>query len=89
MYSKAVVDAQPWKLDPKMLPMPWRSVELPKKLKIAVLWNDGMCLPTPPVTRALKETVEKLKNAGHEVVDWDPKLHPKALELLVSLHMPM
>ncbi|RAR12273.1 fatty-acid amide hydrolase protein [Stemphylium lycopersici] len=82
MYSKAIVDAQPWRLDPKMLPIPWRTVEPSKKLKIAVLWNDGICLPTPPVTRALKETVEKIKKAGHEVLDWDPKLHPTALELL-------
>jgi amidase len=68
-----------------MLPIPWRQVEAPQKLKIAVLWNDGICLPTPPVTRALKQTSEKLKKAGHDVLDWDPKLHPKVLEILVSL----
>jgi amidase len=85
IYSKAIIDAQPWKLDPKMLPIPWRTVEPPKKLKMAVLWNDGICMPTPPVIRALKETVDKLKKAGHELVEWDPKLHPTALELLVSM----
>ena len=82
LYSKTIVDAQPWSLDPKMLPLPWRQVEPKKKLKIAVLWNDGICLPTPPVTRALKETTECLRKAGHEIVEWDPKLHYKALELL-------
>ncbi|KAF2128097.1 amidase [Dothidotthia symphoricarpi CBS 119687] len=82
MYSKVIVDAQPWLVDPKMLPIPWRQVELKTKLKIAVLWNDGICLPTPPVTRALKETVEKLKQAGHDIVQWDPEHHAKALELL-------
>lgn len=83
MYSKAIVDAKPWLVDPKMLPIPWRQAELKQKLKIAVLWNDNICMPTPPVTRALKETAEKLKKAGHEVVDWDPKLHAIALRLLV------
>ncbi|KAH7080113.1 amidase signature domain-containing protein [Paraphoma chrysanthemicola] len=82
LYSKAIVDAQPWTLDPKMLPIPWRETEVGKRLKIAVLWNDGICLPTPPVTRALKETSESLKQAGHEIVEWDPKLHRTALELL-------
>jgi amidase len=82
IYSKAVIDAQPWLLDPKVLPIPWRQVEQKKKLKIAVLWNDGICMPTPPVTRALKETTETLKRAGHEIIEWDPKLHGKALELL-------
>lgn len=81
-YCKAVIGSQQWNLDPKVLPIPWRQAEVKQKLKIAVLWNDGICLPTPPVTRALKETTDSLKRAGHEVVDWDPKLHPKALELL-------
>lgn len=59
-------------------------MEPKQKLKIAVVWNDGVVLPTPPVVRALKETVEKLKSAGHELVDWDPALHMQALEFLVS-----
>ncbi|UPX13035.1 Amidase [Ascochyta rabiei] len=83
MYSKAVIDAKPWLVDPTMLPMPWQMVEQKQKLKIAVMRSDGICLPTPPVTRALEETVKKLKSAGHELVDWDPQqLHSKALELL-------
>lgn len=84
LFSKAVVDAQPWLVDPKCLPIPWREIEPKTKLKIAVLWNDGVVLPTPPVARAMQETVEKLKAAGHEIVDWNPKLHPKAVEFLVS-----
>jgi len=85
LFSRAVVEAQPWLADPKCMPIPWREVEPKSKLKIAVLWNDGVVLPTPPVVRAMKETVEKLKAAGHRIVDWDAKLHPKAVEFLVSL----
>lgn len=85
MYSEAVINAKQWLVDPTMLPLPWQPVEPKQKLKIAVMWNDRICLPTPPVTRALKETVEKLKSAGHELTEWDPKqLHSKALQLLVS-----
>jgi amidase len=83
LFAKTVVDSEPWHVDPKVLPIPWRSVEQKKKLKIAVLWNDGMVVPTPPVTRALRETVEKLKKAGHEIVEWDPVLHPQLLDVLV------
>lgn len=82
MYSKTIVTAKPWLLDPKCLPIPWRSVELKEKLKVAVMWNDGVVQPTPPVTRALKQTVEKLKQAGHEVVEWEPALHAQGLSLL-------
>ncbi|KAF2017663.1 acetamidase [Aaosphaeria arxii CBS 175.79] len=82
LFAKTVVDAQPWLVDPKCLPIPWRTVEPKPKLKIAVLWHDGIVAPTPPVARALRETVDKLKQAGHEIVEWQPNLHPKALDLL-------
>ncbi|KAL5119791.1 hypothetical protein ACEQ8H_002397 [Pleosporales sp. CAS-2024a] len=81
-YSKAVINSQQWLLDPKVLPIPWREVEHKKKLKIAVLKNDGICMPTPPVTRALQEVSDSLRKAGHTLVEWDAKLHAKALELL-------
>ncbi|KAK6080289.1 fatty-acid amide hydrolase (amidase) [Seiridium cupressi] len=81
-YCKTVVDSEPWLADPRCLPIPWRSVELPKKLKIAVMWNDGMALPTPPVTRALKAAVEKLRVAGHEIVDWSSEDQPGGSKLL-------
>lgn len=82
LYSKSVVDAKPWLQDAKCLPIPWRAVELPSKLKIAVMWHDGMVQPTPPVVRALREAVEKLKSAGHEVVDWDPVDQQAGYQLL-------
>lgn len=87
LYSSTIVNSQPWLRDPKCLPIPWRSVELPSKLKIGVLWNDGMVLPTPPVARALKTAVEKLRNAGHEVVDWDPRDQFEGTELLKRMFL--
>jgi len=84
LYSKAVIDSQPWLQDPKCLPIPWRSVDTKPKLKLAVIWNDGMVVPTPPVQRALNETVEKLKKAGHEIIEWDTSLHAQAFKILVS-----
>lgn len=38
--------------------------------------------PTPPVRRALKHTVDKLRMAGHEVVDWAPTDHTEIAALL-------
>lgn len=82
MYTKTVVNGQPWLLDPRCLPIPWREVQLPAKLKIAVMWHDNMVQPTPPVTRALRNVVSKLKAAGHEVVEWDPLDQKEGLTLL-------
>ncbi|KAM3447046.1 hypothetical protein MY3296_009090 [Beauveria thailandica] len=72
MYSKAVIQSQPWLRDAKCHPLPWKSVQLPKKLKIGVMWDDTLVQPTPPILRALRHTVAKLRQAGHDVVDWRP-----------------
>lgn len=82
LEARTVVGARPWLHDPRMLPLPWREADVPEGLKIAVMWHDGMVVPTPPVTRALKETVEKLKTAGHEITEWDPKDQAQGLSLL-------
>ncbi|OJJ05542.1 hypothetical protein ASPVEDRAFT_174586 [Aspergillus versicolor CBS 583.65] len=84
-YSKAIIDQQPWLQDPKCLPIPWRPVVAKKYLKLAVFWNDGIVTPTPPVARALRETVSKLRAAGHEIVEWDPVEHEKINRLLRRL----
>ncbi|KAM0666302.1 hypothetical protein ACQRIT_005032 [Beauveria bassiana] len=72
MYSKVVIQSQPWLRDAKCHPLPWKSVQLPEKLKIGVLWHDTLVQPTPPILRALRHTVTKLLRAGHDVVDWRP-----------------
>ncbi|KAM3428295.1 hypothetical protein MY4824_008906 [Beauveria thailandica] len=72
MYSKAVIQSQPWLRDAKCHPLPWKSVQLPEKLKIGVMWDDTLVQPTPPILRALRHTVAKLLQAGHDVVDWRP-----------------
>ncbi|KAI0441712.1 amidase [Xylaria telfairii] len=81
-YCKTVVDSEPWHRDPRCLPIPWRPASLPSKLKVAVLWHDSIVLPTPPVTRALRHTVERLRAAGHEIVDWSPEDQVEGLRLL-------
>ncbi|POR33152.1 Acetamidase [Tolypocladium paradoxum] len=81
-YSKTVVDERPWLRDPRCVPLPWQAVELPTKLKIAVMWHDGMVHPTPPVLRALRVIVDKLRDAGHEIVEWDPVDQKEGVVLL-------
>lgn len=83
LFAKAVVESEPWQHDPKCLPIPWRIVPKKDRLKIGVYCNDGVVEPTPPVRRAWNETVEKLKQAGHEVVEWDIRLHKPLFEMMV------
>ncbi|KAL4914829.1 amidase signature domain-containing protein [Aspergillus aurantiobrunneus] len=85
LWASTVVGQQPWLRDPKCLPIPWRPVEPKKSLKIGVLWHDGLVTPTPPVARALAESAEKLKTAGHEIVTWAPTEHKDLLTTLARM----
>lgn len=43
-FAENIVSSEPWRLDPKCLPIPWRQVKIGPKLKLGVMWNDGMVL---------------------------------------------
>jgi amidase len=76
LFCKVALDYEPWRYEPSLTPMPWkptRAANLPKKLKIGVMWDDGMVQPHPPVTMALRQAVDLLKKDGHEIVNWDSK----------------
>jgi amidase len=73
---KTVIDSRPWLKEPSLFPFPWRDevsyIERASggKLKIGVMWDDGVVKPHPPITRALEEVVQSLRMVpGIEVVD--------------------
>ncbi len=71
-----------------MLPFAWNKTDFFKgrKLKVAVLWHNGAVKPHPPITRALKQVVDKLKRRDNfEVVEWKPCKHDLAWEMIVCL----
>ncbi|RAO69365.1 uncharacterized protein BHQ10_005377 [Talaromyces amestolkiae] len=94
LIMKAAIDSKPWLKEPTLLPIPWRDDvshltqgTSGKKLKIGVLWDDGVVKPHPPVTRALNEVVSKLRDVpGVEIVDWKPYKHDYAWERIASLY---
>ncbi|SMR56904.1 unnamed protein product [Zymoseptoria tritici ST99CH_1E4] len=85
LYAKNVVDSAPWLRDHNCIEIPWRSVELKAKPKIAVFRDDGYIQPTPPVSRALEETVAKLKAKGYEIVEWDNTCHLEIYQIVGKL----
>lgn len=87
LFLKTIIGAKPWYQEPSLLPYPWKEENFfdGKKLKVAVIWDDGVVKPHPPVTRALKQVVEKLKAKGNvEIVDWKPYKHDLAWEIIAS-----
>lgn len=86
--TKAVIDAEPWHLDPRVVPMPWRDsiyeeVQT-RPLVIGIMADDGVVRVHPPIERALLELSTKLKQAGHEVIEWEPTMHKECIEIMVN-----
>lgn len=90
IFVKIVVNGKTWLKVPSVVPMEWRDISSyfpDRKLKVGVLWDDGVVKPHPPINRAMTDLVEKLKNNGNvELVDWKPWKHDLAWEIIVSLH---
>ena len=90
IFMETALASRPWEGEPSLLPLPWRSEKSHlerdgvKRLKVAVMWNDGVVEPHPPVTRALKALVVKLEIvAGIDVVQWQPYRHDIGLDIMV------
>ncbi|KAL2870054.1 amidase signature domain-containing protein [Aspergillus lucknowensis] len=68
-FMQSLLDSNPWNLDPGCIPIPWRkelAAPPARKLKLGIVYDDGVVRPQPPIMRALRETARRLKDAGHE-----------------------
>ena len=84
-----MLEYEPWLVEPPLLEMPWKQdladgIGLPQRLSIAILWDDGVVFPHPPILGALKQVKDALVAAGHEVIPWQPVEHQAAWDLIVS-----
>lgn len=84
-FSRSFIQMQPWKYDPSVHPLAWRTdVEIEytdkKKLKIGVMRTDQVVDPAPACVRALDMAANALKAQGHEIFDVTP---PNPYEAMV------
>ncbi|KAI0482029.1 amidase [Xylariaceae sp. FL0804] len=83
---RELIHSEPWEHDARCAPKAWDQETLDafktKPLTIGILVDDGVVRPHPPVTRVLLDLVQKLKGAGHEVIDWDPRFHAECIQVL-------
>jgi amidase len=92
LFCRVMLDAKPWLVEPPLLEMPWnkdvaKGKGLPPKLSIAILWDDGVVPPHPPIVSALERYRDALIAAGHEVIDWQPLNHQEGWDLIVKLYL--
>ncbi|KAG2104409.1 general amidase [Suillus discolor] len=82
VFMKAVINTKPWLNDPLAVRKKWDEDEYNlvdhgsgKNLCFAIMWDDGVVVPHPPIRRSLEIAKAALQNAGHKVVDWKPIKH--------------
>lgn len=87
LMIESTLRQEPWLYDPAVVDMPWREPQaLPKdgsKLTFGLYFTDGSVNPQPPVQRALETMKTLIQSMGHDVVEWNPPSHARALQLAV------
>lgn len=88
IFMKTVVDAEPWVTEPAIVPLSWRTWSAPtdRKLRVGIMWDDGVVRPHPPIERALKMVEKRLRDVGIETVDFPSHLHDEAWAIISSLY---
>jgi amidase len=94
LFMTSVLAGKPWDFDSKVIPMPWRESEeaiiknkvSSPSLTLGFYTSDGVVLPHPPILRGIRTVVQKLQEAGHTVVPWEPYKHDEALSILGKVY---
>lgn len=72
LFTKLILTHPTLLYEPTTILPYWNAPPAPThKLRIAVISTDGVVDPHPPIKRALLETSEKLRAAGHEVTEYE------------------
>ena len=72
-FTRAIVDAKPWRRDPLAVRKPWNDEEYALVdhgygvgMCFAIMWDNGVVQPHPPLIRAMEMTKRALESAGHK-----------------------
>ncbi|GAA5982115.1 hypothetical protein JCM10908_004747 [Rhodotorula pacifica] len=69
-----------------LLPIKYRDVKLPDRpLRFGYFTHDGFVAASPACERAVLETVEALRKAGHECIDFTPPSTAEAMMYFVAV----
>ncbi|KAK6853884.1 hypothetical protein PG995_010696 [Apiospora arundinis] len=92
LFMKTAIAGQPWLNSPDIVAMEWKNtfeLFVKRKLKVAIMWDDEVVFPHPPINRALRQIALKLKMSDSVVVvDWEPLEHDRAWSIIAGLYFP-
>ncbi|KAH9939021.1 general amidase [Epithele typhae] len=93
VFTQAVLAAEPWRHDPLCVRKPWSACEYDladhggrgARLCFALMPDNGVVKPHPPLARALATVKAALEAAGHTVIDWENHRHLEIYKNGVSI----
>ncbi|KAJ6520067.1 general amidase [Mycena sanguinolenta] len=92
IFFKAVISKEPWQMDPMTIRKRWSEEEYNlidhgngQKLCFAIIWDNGLVVPHPPIRRGLEMTRDALVAAGHQVIDWKPYKQKEILRTIDAI----
>ncbi|CCK69057.1 uncharacterized protein KNAG_0B06280 [Huiozyma naganishii CBS 8797] len=89
LFMKVCSDSKPWLYDNYVLRMPWiKDVKFAiGDLKIAIVLDDGVVKPSPPILRALLLAKKALESAGvGKIIEWESFKTVEALEICYNAY---
>lgn len=89
LFARSIAGTESWlDKDPRLVPIPWRDVQLPAKLTLGVIRDDTLVAPNPPVRRGLQMAVQALEAAGHTIKEltFDAEHFAQGQMLLMRLY---
>ncbi|KAJ5279304.1 amidase [Penicillium angulare] len=78
LFSRVVINSDPWKYDSSAIFSTWRAVAPKQKLRLGFILEDSHFPVHPPVLNTLTQAVERLKAAGHDIINLEPPSIKKA-----------
>jgi Asp-tRNA(Asn)/Glu-tRNA(Gln) amidotransferase A subunit family amidase len=88
IVTKAVIETKLWTMDAQLPPMPWQESVFrdfsQRPLVVGIMPDDGVVRVHPPVERVFTDAVAKLRQAGHEIVQWPTSLNAHCVAIMVS-----
>ncbi|KAI9653321.1 MAG: hypothetical protein M1821_007645 [Bathelium mastoideum] len=77
LFLKTLMEAGTWRYDSTIVALPWTNIKAKERLRIAVVENDGIFTPSPPIRRVMKEAATLLEKSNSiEVI---PLILPDAM----------
>jgi amidase len=92
LLIRGILSRDPWLHDPLVAEIPWRHEHESfihniaragsgKQLCFAVMKDDGIIHPHPPIRRAIEMVISVIEKLGHKTISWAPPCHQEGIDI--------